>query len=54
MKPKAVVRPSEPEEEAEDDAYSSSDNEEERIPITEKIKIMLSKIFEVEDQPIVK
>ncbi len=54
VKPKAVVRPSEPEEEAEDDSYSSSDNEEERIPITEKIKIMLSKIFDVEDQPIVK
>ena len=27
-------------------------HEEEKIPITEKIKSMLSKMFEVEDQPI--
>ncbi len=27
-------------------------HEEEKIPLTEKIKIILSKMFEVEDQPI--
>jgi hypothetical protein len=27
-------------------------HEEEKIPITERIKIILSKMFEVEDQPI--
>ena len=32
----------------------TSDPEEEKIPISEKIKIMLGKLFEVEDQPITK
>jgi cell division protein FtsA len=52
VKPKAVV--TQPESEEEDGDFQAPQHEEERIPITEKIKIMLSKIFDVEDQPIVK
>jgi cell division protein FtsA len=51
-KPKAVRQPETVEniDEIEDEAELA----EERIPISEKIKIMLSRIFDVEDQPIVK
>ena len=52
VKPKAVV--TQPESDEEDGDFQTPQQEEERIPITEKIKIMLSKIFDVEDQPIVK
>src|SRR5512133_3000283 len=50
VKPKAVVI--QPEAVDDDGDFQPSQQEEERIPITEKIKIMLSKIFDVEDQPI--
>jgi cell division protein FtsA len=36
----------------EDESFTSPVPEEEKIPITEKIKSILSKMFEVEDQPI--
>lgn len=52
VKPKVVV--TQPEAEEDDGDFTGPQQEEERIPITEKIKIMLSKIFDVEDQPIVK
>ncbi len=34
------------------DSFTSAEPEEDKIPLTEKIKSMLSKMFEVEDQPI--
>ncbi len=52
VKPKLIVP--QPEGEDSDEDFTAPLQEEERIPITEKIKIMLSKIFDVEDQPIVK
>ena len=39
-------------EEVEEDTCQAPVHEEEKIPLTEKIKIMLSRMFEVEDQPI--
>jgi hypothetical protein len=36
----------------EEEIMSEATQEEERIPLSEKIKIILSKMFEVEDQPI--
>jgi hypothetical protein len=36
----------------EDEAMIETVQEEERIPLSEKIKSILSKMFEVEDQPI--
>jgi len=50
VRPRIVV----PEQhvEKEEEAYSQPVHEEEKIPLTEKIKLMLSKMFEVEDQPI--
>jgi cell division protein FtsA len=40
------------EAEEEEDAFVPPVREEEKIPLTEKIKSMLSRMFEVEDQPI--
>lgn len=60
VKPKPAVNPRSPKpepmamEEEENPAADEVLQQDERIPITEKIKIMLSKIFDVEDQPIVK
>lgn len=54
VKPKAVVPQPELVDEEEEEIFEDEPQQEERIPITEKIKIMLSKIFDVEDQPIVK
>ncbi|HLN56037.1 MAG TPA: cell division protein FtsA [Bacteroidales bacterium] len=60
VKPKPAVsaRAPKPEptamEEEENPVEEEVLQQDERIPITEKIKIMLSKIFDVEDQPIVK
>jgi hypothetical protein len=56
---KEFVKPRVPVPQPEEEAIYSDDEtfqapEIERIPITEKIKIMLSKIFDVEDHPIVK
>jgi cell division protein FtsA len=46
------VAVSAPIEEAEEDTFVPPVHEEEKTPLTEKIKIMLSKMFEVEDQSI--
>jgi cell division protein FtsA len=52
-KPAPVPEPApRAEVEAEEDIYEEETRTDERIPITEKIKSMLTKIFEVEDQPI--
>jgi cell division protein FtsA len=52
-KPAPVPEPAQRAEvEAEEDSYDEETRSDERIPITEKIKSMLTKIFEVEDQPI--
>jgi len=40
------------EEDAESETFTTPVHEEEKISLTDKIKIMLSKMFEVEDQPI--
>ena len=37
---------------AEEEVFDSPDSEEEKTPLTEKIKLMLSRMFEVEDQSI--
>lgn len=50
VKPKVAVVAQHEEEEEEE--LKPSVQEEEKIPLTEKIKIMLSKMFEVEDQSI--
>jgi hypothetical protein len=54
VKPKAVIIEKKPELEVveEEEAFIPRAPEEEKIPLTEKIKSMLSKMFEVEDQPI--
>jgi hypothetical protein len=53
MKPKAPVAAPKVEELEEVEATVSKPvHEEEKIPLTEKIKTILSKMFEVEDQPI--
>ncbi|MGC1391796.1 MAG: cell division protein FtsA [Bacteroidales bacterium] len=52
VKPKAVVVEKHAEEEEEEETFVSPVQEEEKISLTEKIKIMLSRMFEVEDQPI--
>ncbi|HEX2919837.1 MAG TPA: cell division protein FtsA [Bacteroidales bacterium] len=55
VKPRQVVKePEEAKEETREEVHSEVSAEEERIPISEKIKIMLSKIFDVEDQSILK
>jgi len=54
VKPKPIVvdKHKEIEEVEEEDAFKSTVPEEEKIPLSEKIKSMLSRMFEVEDQPI--
>ncbi len=52
VKPKAVIVGQLEEEEDEQETFAPTTHEEEKIPITEKIKSMLSRMFEVEDQPI--
>jgi cell division protein FtsA len=54
VKPKAVIIEKKPELEVveEEETFIPRAPEEEKIPLTEKIKSMLSKMFEVEDQPI--
>jgi hypothetical protein len=53
MKPKApVVTPRVEEIEETGNSAREPVHEEEKIPLTEKIKTILSKMFEVEDQPI--
>ena len=50
VKPKAAVV--DQYEEDEEEELNPPVQEEEKIPLTEKIKIMLSRMFEVEDQSI--
>jgi cell division protein FtsA len=50
VKPKPVIADQHGEEEEE--SFATPVQGEEKISLTEKIKIMLSKMFEVEDQPI--
>jgi cell division protein FtsA len=50
VKPKTVVV--EQQEEEEEESYAAPVQQEEKISLTDKIKTMLSKMFEVEDQPI--
>ena len=53
VKPKTVVIDNHNEaEEEEEEAFTAPVQEEEKIPLSEKIKSMLSRMFEVEDQPI--
>ncbi len=53
VKPKTVLADKHNEaEEAEEEAFTAPVQEEEKIPLSEKIKSMLSRMFEVEDQPI--
>jgi cell division protein FtsA len=52
IKPKAVVVEKHEEEPEEDFVNSTPEPEEEKITLSEKIKRTLSKMFEVEDQPI--
>ena len=60
IQPKAVISDqikrerieTETEEKAEAEKFEPAAHEEEKISLTDKIKIMLSKMFEVEDQPI--
>ena len=49
---KAKKEEAEIEEDAESETFTTPVHEEEKISLTDKIKIMLSKMFEVEDQPI--
>jgi len=48
----AKVKEEEEEEEEVADTFTRFSHEEEKVSLTDKIKIMLSKMFEVEDQPI--
>jgi hypothetical protein len=48
VKPRTVAADQHEEEET----FTPPVQEEEKIPLTEKIKSMLSRMFEVEDQPI--
>jgi cell division protein FtsA len=50
VKPKIAVAVQQ--EDQEEESFSQPVHEEEKIPLTEKIKSMLSRMFEVEDQPI--
>jgi len=50
VKPKSVAV--EQNEEDEEETFAPPVQQEEKISLTEKIKTMLSKMFEVEDQPI--
>ena len=50
VKPKAVMPQHEEAEETE--TFTQTAQEEEKIPLTDKIKSMLSRMFEVEDQSI--
>jgi cell division protein FtsA len=50
--PKVVAQHHQMETEDEEAFVSQDEPEEEKIPLTEKIKSMLSRMFEVEDQPI--
>ena len=52
VKPKVVMAGQLEEEEEEQETFTPPAHEEEKIPLTEKIKSMLSRMFEVEDQPI--
>jgi cell division protein FtsA len=49
---KARVEPVIRHQEEEEESFAPQEQEEEKIPLTEKIKSMLSRMFEVEDQPI--
>jgi len=50
--PKLVTQHHQMEKEDEEAFVHQDEPEEEKIPLTEKIKSMLSRMFEVEDQPI--
>ena len=50
VKPRTVV--ADQHNEGEEETFAPPVQEEEKIPLTEKIKSMLSRMFEVEDQPI--
>jgi cell division protein FtsA len=52
VRPKMAVADKHQEIEDEEDPFTAPVPEEEKIPLTEKIKSMLSRMFEVEDQPI--
>jgi cell division protein FtsA len=53
VKPKPIVVDKQRDrEEDEEEEFAAPVQEEEKIPLTEKIKSMLSRMFEVEDQPI--
>jgi cell division protein FtsA len=54
VKPKPIVVDKQKviEETEEEDTFTNTVPEEEKIPLSEKIKSMLSRMFEVEDQPI--
>jgi cell division protein FtsA len=55
VKPKQVIIPKQADirnEEEDEVTFTAPVQEEEKIPITDKIKSMLSRMFEVEDQPI--
>jgi cell division protein FtsA len=49
---KPITVPVEQHEEEEEDTFATPVQQEEKISLTDKIKTMLSKMFEVEDQPI--
>ncbi len=52
VQPKVAAPPVNDLTDTEEEEYSAPVREEEKTPLTEKIKIMLSRMFEVEDQPI--
>jgi cell division protein FtsA len=52
VKPKVKLVNSHKEQEEEEEAFVAPVQEEEKISLTDKIKTMLSRMFEVEDQPI--
>ena len=52
IKPKSVVVENHETEGQEEETFVSPVQEEEKISLTDKIKTMLSRMFEVEDQPI--
>ena len=52
IKPKSVVVENHETEGQEEETFVSPVQEEEKISLTDKIKTMLSRMFEIEDQPI--
>jgi hypothetical protein len=52
VRPKTIVVDKNQEVEEEEDPFTAPVPDEEKIPLTEKIKSMLSRMFEVEDQSI--